>query len=427
MIWIILILALCALCIYFNKDLTNPASILLLVWSCVMVVYYINIGKLNVISGWTYALITFGLIAFITGVIFQKYLSTYLMSISYSNTSYNLSSNIVINYRFVLFLTITTIIVLIPEAISSVRILRTGGSFETIRTNFSSGYSTINNSIFSLYRNYFVKPFLYIIYPLSAIDFNFGQKKKWLIVGAIIICVLNTFYEGGRMQFIYLLVHFLLIMRLGGKKFQIRISRKVKIVLFGIILLTVTCLIYITNSRGSSSTFSQTAILYISGCVPLLDHYLKSFDFHPDYTWGLVSISGFLKPVFALLENMGFPYPTFFDSIQYVFEVEGSVSIGAFRMNAFVTLFYYFFYDGGYIGTFIGMFFYGVISEKIYMNTKTYIGMLYYAIIVQGLLFSMIRLQFTISHYCLAFILAILIFKNQRSYVVDEYSSDFTV
>ena len=92
-------------------------------------------------------------------------------------------------------------------------------------------------------------------------------------------------------------------------------------------------------------------------------------------------------------------------------------------MNAYVSQFYYLFYDGGYIGTFIIMLIYGMACERSYKRTHSFKGMLIYAMLVQGLLFSMIRFQFTISHYCISFILARFMFKVNPLGGNDEYPS----
>ena len=106
-------------------------------------------------------------------------------------------------------------------------------------------------------------------------------------------------------------------------------------------------------------------------------------------------------------------------NIQHVFEVEKTISVGTvFHMNAYVSLFYYFFYDGGFVGNIIGSFLYGGLSRLIYRRIGSMRGMVYYALIFQGLLFSMIRFQFTISHYCLSFILLYFLFKREN---VDEF------
>ena len=133
------------------------------------------------------------------------------------------------------------------------------------------------------------------------------------------------------------------------------------------------------------------------------------------YTYGLVSISGFLKPFFTILENIGFIYPNFLINIQHVFEVEKTIKIGLeTQMNAYVSLFYYFFYEGGYIGIFLGMFIYGVLGWIFFRKSHNFRGVVYYSLFAQGLLFSMIRLQFTISHYCLAFLMIAFLMKKTR-------------
>lgn len=396
-----------------NKNIIHPVTIFSLIWSVVMGLYQLNIGNFNQISANTYFVIGSGVVAFAVGFyVFKSTVKNNRFVVGGIRASEKFEYVEFINYKLVKFLCFSSILVLLPEAINSLQILVTGGTFEILRTNYSNGYSALNIGILSLYRNYVVKPFCYIIYPLCAIDFIKGERKRWLLISTFILALFSTLYEGGRVQFVYLAIHFGLVYILSGK--QIKIPRKVKRYLIGLIILMVIVVGYITTSRGSSSTFAQSVLMYISGCVPLLDSHLKSLDFHPTYTYGLVAISGFMKPFFTILENIGFPYPSFLVNIQHVFEVEQTISIGAmFHMNAYVTLFYYMFYDGGYLGNIIEMFLYGGLAWFIYRRIASMRGTLYYALFFQGLVFSMIRFQFTISHYCLAFILTYFLFKKK--------------
>lgn len=379
-----------------------------------MGLYQLNLNSFNAISASTYFIISTGIVAFSVGFCVFKFIikEKRIVIGSFRLLKENGESDKEqIRYNLVMILCISSIIVLFPEAVNSVKILASGGTFETLRTNYSNGYSALNISILSLYRNYIVKPFCYIIYPLCAIDFIKGERKRWLIACTFILAFLSTLYQGGRIQFVYLAIHFVLIFILAG--YQIILPKKMKRVLIGLVVLMIVTVVYITTSRGTSSTLSQTILLYVSGCVPLLDSHLNSLNFHPEYTYGLVSISGFLKPFFSLLGNVGVPYPAFLTNIQHVFEVEKTISIGAFfHMNAYVSVFYYFFYDGGYIGNIIEMFLYGGLAWLIYRRVTSIRGMLYYALFFQGLVFSMIRFQFTISHYCLAFIMAYFLFEK---------------
>lgn len=414
MLCLFIIIAIFITSLALSKRIVHPVTTLSMVWGIIMGLYQWNIRSFNDISANTYFIIGSGIVAFSAGFYAFKATIRHRRIVIGNFRALKENEKLYkehIKYKLVGFLCLSSIVVLLPEAINSLKILASGGTFETLRTNYSNGYSALNISVLSLYRNYIIKPFCYIIYPLCAIDFIRGKRKRWIFVCAIALAFLSTLYEGGRVQFVYLAIHFALIFILSG--YQINIPKKVKRILIGLIILMAVVVMYITSSRGSSSTFSQSILLYVSGCVPLLDSHLKMFDFSPEYTYGLVAVSGFLKPFFSLLENVGIPYPAFLTNIQHVFEVEQTISIGAFfHMNAYVSIFYYFFYDGGYIGNIIEMFLYGGLAWLIYRRAVSIRGMLYYALFFQGLVFSMIRFQFTISHYCLAFIMAYFLFER---------------
>ena len=293
-----------------TKRIVHPVTIFSLLWSVILGLYQINISRFNHISNSTYFIIVSGVVSFAVGyIVFLVSLKDTCITIGNFRKNADNENFEEIRYGFLKFLCISTIIVLLPEAINSIFILAGGGSFETIRTNFSSGYSVLDIGVLSLYRNYIVKPFCYIVYPICAVDFILGKRQKWLLIFTIIISFLSALYEGGRIRFVYLALHFWLIVRLA--RIQIKIPKVVKRVFGMLLVLMVVIVLYITTSRGSKETLAQSLLLYISGCVPLMDRHLSAVGFHPNYTYGVVAISGFLKPFFSILENFGFPYPSF--------------------------------------------------------------------------------------------------------------------
>ena len=229
MLCLFIIIAIFITSLVLSKRIVHPVTILSLVWSIIMGLYQLNISSFNEISANTYFIIGSGIVAFQRVFVFFKATIRDKRMVIGNFRALKENEELYrehIKYRFVGFLCISSIIVLLPEAINSLKILASGGTFETLRTNYSNGYSALNISILSLYRNYIVKPFCYIIYPLCAIDFIKGEKKRWLFVCTFVLAFLSTLYEGGRVQFVYLAIHFALIFILAG--YQINIPKKVK-------------------------------------------------------------------------------------------------------------------------------------------------------------------------------------------------------
>ena len=227
----------------------------------------------------------------------------------------------------------------------------------------------------------------------------------------IIITFLETFVSGGRIQLVYVPLHFLIVFFYDRGKLYI--SRRTRRRIFLGIAVTFIVVNAITSSRGSNWE-KETIGLYVSGGIPLMDHYVSSFN--SEYTFGAAALSGYLRTIFSLLENVGFVYPRFLTRIQQLLDVEEVVYIGSLQMNAFVTLFYYFFIDGGLWGVAIETGIYGALSKACYIkaNQKSNKMLLTYCLIVQGIVFSMVRFQFVNIPYCLSFILLQFLFEKKR-------------
>lgn len=437
MINIVIALILFTASVYIYNNIINPASVFLGIWIVVLAVYEISLSQYSPITERTSFVIGMGLVFFFVGAIFFTFVSSqhlngelYVNNSSKNKTKRNTYVG-TIKYNLVFLLCILSIILLLPDAWNSFRLLLSGNSFQRLRTFYSAGETIISNRFLLAIFNYIINPFCVVLIPLCAVDMFVGQKKKWLLVFTFLITFLITLNSAGRIQIAYIFLHFFTVFLII--KQSVRLPRKVKIFIFLIFIFVIVIINYITKSRGSSWT-NTTVGLYISGGIPLLDNYINNKNI--GFTYGAVSLSGFLKSFFSIIKNFGFKYPLFLDEIQPILDVEKLVDVGKLQMNAFVTLFYYFFIDGGYIGVLIGSVTYGFISSQIYRNSKrkSYKWLVGYCLIVQGLVFSMVRLQFVSIPYCLSFIVLPFLFKSNSLSIKEslrdksyENFSNFTI
>lgn len=414
---LILVIILFAVSKYIHKSIINPISIFCGIWMIILMVYQLTISKTNPIGSETHLILILGIVSFfIGGFLIEGYIQ-YKRKLNYAVTvSRNVAKKTeIINYRLVLILCILSVFCLLPDAINSIKMLSGGGTFQMIRAQHSAGHSMLTNPLVRVLLNYVLNPFCILVVPLSAVDMFFGKKKKWLISFAVLIIIFETLISGGRTQLVYLPLHFMLMLFYSKRK--IRITKKTKrIVILGVIaiLLLVN---YVTKLRGSEWN-SDNIGLYISGGIPLMNYYISGF--HSGHTLGLASLSGYLRTFFSLLENIGLVYPQFMIDMQQFLDVEKVVRIGSLEMNAYVTLFYYFYIDGGLIGVIIGSMLYGGFSMMTYLKSRkgSIKMLLIYCLIVQGLIFCMVRFQFVVIPYCLSFILAPFLFK--RVYIGED-------
>lgn len=420
------IILICGLvCLYFSRrNIVHPGFLMSAMWVIILALYEAKLLPFNDISNLTYATIVIGVIGFCIGSGIGNNVELSMGEFS-SRKSDN--CNYSINVNFIIALEIISLVVMFPDVINNIRLLLSGFTFETIRTNSSSGGSVLNNIYFALIRNYIVKPFLVIVYPITVYClFSLKNRTRYIILGlAICMCTFHVFYLGGRSPLIYLAMHFVLAMILLKKDFNI--SNKAKVAIVILIVLVVYIFEQVSVSRGVSD-MSSSVIAYISGCVPLLDVKISEIDAGGIYSYGSGLLLGVLRLVFTLLENIGFPYPAFMSVVENLANCENSVVIGQnMRMNAFVSVFYYFYIDGGLLAVLIESIVYGWFSGSSFrkMNSsKDPRQLIIYMVVCQSIVFSMVRYQFVLLEFVIALILVRFLFREEDS---DEYIDCYSV
>ncbi len=412
----ILLLAIAA--IYFRlryNNWVNPASLMSGLWAVILTFYELRIIPLNRVDITIYIMIVLGVLSFAFG--------TSISNISRIRTANSLKEDAPINFQIlytpILILAIISVVIYIPDTLDSIRTLRSGGTFENLR---GENDSVINNKILLLIMNYIITPFITFLYPISAYGLlNLKEKEARKRKIAIFICAIlatltQIFTSGGRAAIVYLLIHVIVIAALLGKK--IRIPRKVKIAILVVCIAAVVMVYYISLSRGVSNV-AKSMVIYICGCVPLFEHYVNEISLSGSYSFGGAFLFGVLQFVFTMLGNIGIGTPEFIAELTEALNVEARVVVGdGHKMNAFVSMFYYFYKDGGLLGILLESAIYGMISQAIYKGIKKVKGnpraVIAYSIISNTIIFSMVRFQLIRYQYLLSFIFVFLLIKKVR-------------
>ena len=229
------------------------------------------------------------------------------------------------------------------------------------------GTSTINRSIVS----WLVWPVLHASLTTLAVFLqcdsdNKNHLKKWCTVIILSNLGLFTLISGKRSFLIDIAMYFIAVYFMRGRK--VILNRKTKI---GIVIVTVALVFgfnYISTGRGSTSV-THLFYTYLVGCIP---HLSNKLQYTPVDVVGFTSIYGFFHAPITLINAV--LHSDILSSIrdsmsQLVAYTQMRVSIGPGRTyNAFLTPFYYFYLDGGWIGNLILSYIFGVISMKIYHN-----------------------------------------------------------
>ena len=420
MVFIILIaLVFLIMNILSDKSLVRPGTIFILVWILVLIMYQFRFIELNDISDKTLYIIGIGIVAFSVAAMNKKRI------VGWSSEK-NLLLDI--NMNVVIILECVTILVYLPEVMHSMNMLLSGNSFEVIRAASGSGDTVVTNYAILLLRNYVIRPFIMVLYPINAVVFlecRNDKRRMPVFLLTVLIALMMVIYEGGRSPIIYFVLHFIFASVLLKKKIQIPSYMKKWIICFVIIAIIIFS--YVSLSRGIEN-LKQSIYMYFCGGIPLLDIKIANIDANQLRTYGLASLSVPVDFFYSFMGPLGISRPRFFREIlDILMSVEQTISVGVnIRMNAFVTMFYYLYLDGGYMGVALGSGIYGFVSSICYNNYTQWRdkkSLVIYCLILQGLIFSFIRLQFVNSAYFFAFIVVQFLFKRGN----DEDTSDYTI
>ena len=292
-----------------------------------------------------------------------------------------------------------------------------GYEFSYLRSN---QISVVSNALITLPRNYIFRPFVvYLVYPITMLcllsNEKFTQKKYLVIFLSLLVVYVNIMSMGGRAPLVYSIIFYVVISKLLNQKIL-----KNKYLIFGASLFVIADIIFFTvisSSRGIED-LRESNVMYIAGCVALLDYYLKGIL---PYTHGGAFIYGFSLFIFTMLENIGIDTPDSFLFVSQELYVEDIKCVGVdLYMNAFVSWFFYLFKDGGFFALAIESFIYGLVSGLAYVsyrnNTNDPRKIVFYSMIVFTIVFSFVRFQFTQHYLILALLFIPFFFKKKLNH-----------
>lgn len=273
---------------------------------------------------------------------------------------------------------------------------------------------------------YFAEPMSYVILQYSIFKIYKGEHVAISLACILITTVLTELCIGGRFFLYYVAFGFFFLFFV--KKTKIRIvgtesrKRMSKMMRFLIILVISFLTIAIIKVTGEDKLFSSI-YSYFCGCIKLLDVKINEFLATENYTFGVTSLNGFVRPVLVLLRAMGVigDLPQIVqDSETYLLAVEEAtteVSKSGGTFNGFVSMFYAFYVDLGIIGVVIGSMLWGWFCERIYLRMKNRghdKDIIIYLLVLMALSMSMTRFPFCTYQYALSFVYVYFIFEFGR-------------
>lgn len=395
-----------------KKNFCNPASVFLFEWALVVYLSSLQLYNLIDISSKAYLFVLIGVVSFFIGSLFGDNLRLKkgigrVYKIDY--TRMNIASIIIILFSLFRILFI-------------VKLLSGGFSWWEIRlmsTSGEGGIGTLKGGNVSVFlHDCVIAPLMYLIVPTLFAELLVGARNKKFILLSLIAMTCYSISTVSRAVWAFSVLYILFIVLFYRKKYSL--SKKVKRMMkYGIFIIVLLCVIIykITLMRNVEADIFANMYAYIVGCMPLLTLHLNE-AISSIRTYGAMSLNGFLYPIFFVLNYLHiYSYPDAFVDAQFVKEsLEVFMPLSPdITMNAYVTLFYYFYIDFGYLGIALGSFVFGYLCMKSYKYLKQngdIRSLVLYLILMQFIVFSVARIYTGLSTRALSVVWLLFLFHK---------------
>lgn len=329
-------------------------------------------------------------------------------------------------------------------------LLRSGYTYAKIRTIYFNSQLMLEEGSASKYaRNkldvYLVQPLLLALIILSSINFFYNETLGFTRKGSSSFLILTfasagllAVSNGGREIIFYFILVFAFcyaaFRRKRGISQKNKFTQRQKRMLRAIVIVAVLAMIVMTFSRsktGENSLVSllRTVYIYFTGYLPNLSVRLRDFD-SADYTHGYAFILGLIKLPAAIVHRV-FDIPathaysvaeSITSNLQYRVDIGGGRSF-----NAYVSPFFYFFHDYGYLSLIIESAVFGGICgkcEKDYESKSTVYSMFMYLFCFFLIISSMVRWEIVHPKTAMLLYYIPLIFNKYKRKDVIEFRNE---
>lgn len=357
-------------------------------------------------------LIEFGVIFFDAGVIFVRLI---LRRVTEKRDT---PTQLIFRWKYIWLLVSIVTLSNFITFFYSMKFLISGGNYLQLRNalfGYGDSTSIVTNAINPLVAGisgYVAGPGMYALLPIGIL---LCLRRKHMGFSFLVFfnLLLNILSSGSRIILVYTAVEFMIAM-LYEKTYVSKNVKKLGIIL---VIVAIISIVILSNLRSSIGLF-RSFYSYFSGPVVLFSYWMNYVDHFNIQSFGL----SFLYP-FTWLINAGSNIVGLnIESVRNVVEWQSlpqDVWIRVFpnqSMNAFSTLFYFFYEDFRTVGVCAFSFIYGGIAGSVFyqafINRSTK-NLSFYLLGVKALLGSFMIWQLGSTTFFLSFILMLLCLKKE--------------
>lgn len=270
-------------------------------------------------------------------------------------------------YLCIIYYALNCLIVLKNAAgISFRHIMNAANSEDSLTTRFR-----IVNFLYTVVIN----PFCYVIPFITASDFWLGRRDKKILFLSVLTLLLRMFSSGNRMYFLFIFI-FLIIVGIHTSCLKTKNikqiyprteKRRLHSYIVAMVAVALVVFIFSTISRG----YDVMTNVIINFAIPcrLFEIWAERVLESGDLGYGCASFQGIIYPIFYVLKNsVGLPMP---EHIASVYDLTTQVVTewvfgGTYMHNAYVSIFWCFYYDFREIGVIFLSCLIGFLSQRAY-------------------------------------------------------------
>lgn len=399
----------------------NPATIFLLLWGGIFVLYSLRLYGLYDISESTKMVYIIGLIGFSLGnVSITRRKEVYLKNTT--NLQFNFSESI--RTTLTVF-SIVSIVVFLIYAMQMAPYWLAGGVSAVKQAN-AEGYIKVGSWV-GILNVYFASPIQFITIILVVVDIMFNKRiSPLIIVLSSIMLVLKWFCTGSKLALIVPIITLVIAMSFKKALIKLETAKRIKqlsplkkFLLAVVIAMIVGFLINRLSSQGGN--WFEHLYYYMVGCMPCSENALTILSESNKHYYGVTSFNGILRIIDSFMGFFGFYSPwngIMNESYRSMMVFEKPIMIAnGVKYNAFISCFSYFYSDGGVIGVAVLSFFFGKLSkisyEKFVMNQDLY-SFINYIVCCYMLITSMVRFQIFLIPIPLVYLYIRILFKDKK-------------
>lgn len=425
---IILCIGLCTMSFLKDKRIYSPTVTLFGLFAAISIAASMQLFDFYPIKDDVYIMLIIGVLCFAIGSLVGR-----RVRIGSSMLS-NSSNYTYVNVRIYKIMMVITLALSVWYSYGAINLLLQGNSLTYIyQLHTNNGIGDTENLLAHSYLSnllsvYILTPFSYLLIPLS-VALYFKQKSfKYLALG-IILMGFRIVYHGGR-AIAFFTIGYIVLFTLASQKNKkinrpeggntiaslIKRLQKQKKMIYLVMFLCLILVVIMTMNRDIE--FWESIYIYFAGCLGNWSQRLEQIYAY-EHTNGLLSFRGFFYPISSALDIVGIRWP-FFEYVDQIFtDFQYAVPVAPrINMNAFVTMFCFFYIDFDWFGIVFLSFIYGYVSRVLYANfeRKTDVrSMTIYAIwYINVIVYSFNTAMLSYIQIVWALLFGVLVFTRDR-------------